>query len=97
MTMEIILIRVDGPTYKRGKSFTCASFADANSQLLRWSWTAPEHGGYNEIDFTVIDTKADIHYTGRYDLKHWTVGCPSLPNHIIDFVQFMAGDDRPRH
>lgn len=62
----------------------------ANLILQTWSETAPQDGCYDKCDFTITYEDGET-YTGRYDLKHWSVEIPNLAQHVSDFVTFHAG------
>lgn len=65
--------------------------------LTQWSYTAPNDGSYNKVDFTIIfqDRKE---YKGRYDLtfnRHTKNGGGSLSEHIKRFLKFYV--EKPYH
>jgi hypothetical protein len=95
--MEIILTRIEGMIDECNKPKSFATFSEANAQLTRWSYTAPQNGGYDKVKFTIKDEAADIDYAGRYDLKHWKLECANLRGHVVGYLEFMAGDYRPSH
>lgn len=93
--MLIKITRAEGPTEQCGKPLEFDSFAGANIQLRVWSNTAPEKGGYDKCDFTIEDEALGIDYAGRYDLKHWRDEAPSLQNHVLGFLSYVAGKGKP--
>lgn len=96
---SITLTRVEGRRYECDRPFTTTStspWTEANTWLYKESVTAPEHGGYDKVDF-VITFENDETYTGRYDLKHFNAEPPDLIEHVRDFVRFSAGIDCPDH
>lgn len=95
--MKIELRRAEGPVHECDKPFKCESFFDANVKLKAHSWSAPEGGGYDKVDFTIIDEATGLHYEGRYDLKHWKVETPDLKAHVVGFLEFYAGRSCPSH
>lgn len=95
--MKITIIRAEGPSDQCGERNECATFADANMLLRRWSNTAPEKGGYDKCDFKIEDESIDLNYDGRYDLKHWRCESPDLKRHVLDFLLFVGGQNKPRH
>lgn len=95
--MKITLTRAEGLTEECNKPFTFTTFFDADVKLKVWSRTAPEHGGYNKIDFKIEDDGDAPTYTGRYDLKHWRVECANLKGHVLRNLEFMLGQAQPAH
>jgi len=69
---------------------TATSWAEANAILLKWSRTAPEHGGYDKCDFKIV-FEDGYEYEGRYDLMHYRRERPDLGKHVRDFVSYHAG------
>jgi hypothetical protein len=87
----ITLVRAEGLINECNKPKVARSWAEANAILFNWSRTAPEHGGYDKCDFTVIFEDGQ-EYKGRYDLVHYRREHPSLARHVKDFVRYLAGD-----
>lgn len=86
----ITITRVEGYVHECNKPKVAHSWIEADSILHRWSNTAPEHGGYDKCDFTVVFEDGET-YEGRYDLVHWRCEAPNLANHISSFVNYLAG------
>lgn len=95
--MIITITLGEGPVSQCDRPFTADSFRSVNTRLHRWSTSAPEHGGYDKCDFTIVDEVASIHYAGRFDLKHWRRGAPDLRQHVLDHLSFIAGTVAPSH
>lgn len=96
---NIELTRVEGMFHEVDRPYVTTSdcpWTEANTWLLKESVTAPEHGGYDKLDFT-ITFENDKTYDGRYDLKHFSCETPDLISHVRDFVRFSAGVDCPDH
>ena len=90
--VSIWLNRAEGPTDECGQ----VEFSDVNvwqraDMMLRaWSETAPQDGRYHKTDFKVTYADGET-YTGRLDMKHWSVQVPSVAGHMRSFVTFHAG------
>lgn len=93
--MLITITRVEGPTHLCGKPETFETFERANSRLFSMSIYAPKDGGYHKCDFKIEAPEFDLEYSGRYDLKHFTVEAPNLKSHIVGFLRFMGGTGKP--
>jgi hypothetical protein len=95
--LEITIRRTEGPS-ALCKSFTCNSFEEANKFLSDMSFTAPTTGGYDKCDFKVVfGNESDDDYSGRYDLKHYSVEIPDLAKRINDNLNFHTGRLKPDH
>jgi hypothetical protein len=87
----ITLVRAEGLIQECNKPKVARSWVEANAILFNWSRTAPEHGGYDKCDFTVI-FEDGTDYKGRYDLVHYRCQHPNLARHVKDFVRYLAGE-----
>lgn len=94
--LSIRLERWEGLVDECGQPETVGSFAEADAVLLRWSETAPEHGGYNKCGFVITWPDGDT-YTGRFDLVHHRRERPSLRDHISGQAEFWLGTGCPMH
>lgn len=94
--LSIRLERWEGLVDECGQPETVGSFAEADAVLLRWSETAPEHGGYNKCGFVITWPDGDT-YTGRFDLMHHRRERPSLRDHISGQAEFWLGTGCPMH
>jgi hypothetical protein len=83
---EIKLRRGEGPPHECGVWHSFGSFFDADLKLKNWSYSAPEHGGYDKCDFRIV-WEDGTEYDGRYDLKHFRVEAPNLGAHEGCFGQ----------
>jgi hypothetical protein len=96
----ISLTRAEGPTAVCGPAPTVTTWQAAEDILRKWSDTAPEKGGYDKCDFTLVFGQADgedFEYKGRYDLKHWRCEAPSLTAHLQSEALFAIGAYCPAH
>ena len=95
-TLSILFNRAEGPSAQCIKrNFT--SFPEVNEYMLEMSKTAPKQNAeYDKCDFTVDFGNGDT-YTGRYDLVHYSVKTPDLPEYIKEQLLFMSGELRPAH
>ncbi len=96
---SIELTRVEGTFYEVDRPYVTNSdmpWDEANTWLLKESVTAPEHGGYDKVDFTITFEDGET-YSGHYVLKHFSKERPDLIAHVRDFVRFSAGIDCPPH
>lgn len=98
MALKITLTRAEGPLVDCGKPHVCSSFKEAKAILDRWSYTAPEHGGYDKCDFR-IELDGEPVYDGRYDLKHWRVESPNLLAHVASYLEYISEENptEPSH
>lgn len=94
--LSIRLERWEGLVDECCQPETVGSFAEADAVLLRWSETAPEHGGYNKCGFVITWPDGDT-YTGRFDLVHHRRERPSLRDHISGQAEFWLGTGCPMH
>lgn len=94
--LSIRLERWEGLVDECGQPETVGSFAEADAVLLRWSDTAPEHGGYNKCGFVITWPDGDTH-TDRFDLVHHRRERPSLRDHISGQAEFWLGTGCPMH
>lgn len=94
--LSIRLERWEGLVDECGQPETVGSFAEADALLMRWSETAPEHGGYDKCGFVITWPDGDT-YTGRYDLMHHRRERPSLRDHISGQAEFWLGTGCPMH
>jgi hypothetical protein len=86
----ITLVRAEGLIAECDRPETAKTWAHANA-LFRWSRTAPEHGGYDKCDFTII-FEDGYEYKGRYDLMHYRREHPDLARHVRSFMRYLAGE-----
>ncbi len=94
---NIEITRIEGNTdLDNFKPHTFDSMVEANSYIKDIASSAPEHGGYDKVDFKVTFEDEET-YTGRYDLKrdHTTTG--DLGDHMRSFVRFYTGRSCPAH
>lgn len=75
----------------------CASFAQANAQLRRWSDNSHPTLGYDKIDFNLTDPELGLDYRGRYDLVHWQTSFADLGAHVSKALAYRAGSGKPQH
>lgn len=86
--MIITITRVEGPTEQCGKAFNLLTFTQANALLRCWALSAPT-SGYDKCDFKIANEETgDVFYSGRYDLKHWTIETANLQQHIIATLEY---------
>lgn len=87
--MNITITRSEGPTEFCGRSHECKTFDQANFWLRSWSVSAPKKG-YDKCDFTIANEETgDMVYTGRFDLKHWSVQASScLREHVVGYLNY---------
>jgi hypothetical protein len=92
------MIRVEkitiDPIETAAPQFEVSSYKEADAALAHLSINAPKNGGYHKCDFTV-EFEDGNKYHGRYDLKHYELELPNLRNHIRDFVNLVAGFEKP--
>ncbi len=93
--MLIHIKRAEGPSGECRNRWTALTFKNADEILSRMSNTAPKDGGYDKVDFNIVDAAAKITYSGRYDLKHYSVQVTDLKGHVVDFLEFCGGISKP--
>src|SRR5215467_12129576 len=87
----ITITRAEGLVAECNKPETATTWPHANAILFNWSRTAPEHGGYDKCDFTIV-FEDGTDYNGRYDLVHYRREHPDLARHVRSFVRYLAGE-----
>lgn len=101
MLKSITMDRAEGPVAECGK-YTCASFAEAHAKIKMWARSAPDRGGYDKTDVTIvfdgIEPGEDTSLGFRFDMKrdHATSYLP-LSTEAIDYAMFSSGNHRPGH
>jgi hypothetical protein len=80
--------------------FNFPTLEAAQAHLNKIAFTAPEPatGTYDKTDF-VIEWVDGETYSGRYDLQKGGLddSGDNLREHVINFLQFMAGEMKPDH
>lgn len=97
---SILLDRAEGPSALCGPAPAVSSWEAADNILREWSHTAPQTGGYDKCDFTLVFENLDgqdFSYKGRYDLKHWKCEHASLQQQMRETALFALGALRPSH
>lgn len=89
----ITIVRAEGPTQLCGIKQVANSWEYANQILRQNSIYAPERGGYDKHDFTVVFEDGS-EYKGRYDLMHWRVEWADLAKHCRSNLLWMVNDKR---
>ncbi|MBW5471551.1 hypothetical protein GPJ61_27575 [Brevibacillus formosus] len=70
---------------------------DAEIEINQAALTAPDTGGYDKCDFT-IEWQDGNTYKGRFDLqREHSMAQSPLKDHVMGFLRFLAGEDRPDH
>jgi len=99
MLKAIHMNRAEGPVAECGKH-SCASFHEAHAKIRRWARSAPDWGGYDKTDVTLvfdgIESGEDTSVSLRFDMTrdHATDPEPLLKE-FIRHCRFYSGDDRP--
>jgi hypothetical protein len=96
--VKVELDRAEGPCDECVKvEFAGAdAMMKAQTQMIRWSHTAPKDGGYDKCDFTVTFDDGQT-YKGRYDLVHSgrNDGGETIAEQVRNYIGFLAGELRP--
>lgn len=96
---SIVLHRAEGPTTDCGE-VTVDSFFAAQTQLRRWSRTAPKGGGYDKVD-VLIEWQDGSQYGLRYDMVRDCIDRDgrtlALDDEVRACLRFRAGRWCPPH
>ncbi len=93
----ITISRAEGPAAECFET-KHTTWADAELRIKNICATAPQSGGYEKCDFTIVFANLET-YSGRYDAAHPTslVYEGSLSDHVRNHLTFYAGLRCPAH